>query len=398
MTFPARVVNHRPAVTAALAYAAGLTLYGRLTGTWILISLCLFCMFFAAAAYRERRALALTAFMLALGIARAHIAAMFDLPRLYAFSDVFDGIRDTLIQRTRSLFGENAGIIGGMLWGDKSGLGADAAAFRDVGIAHIFALSGLHVSFFAGALVLITPKDRPKLRFYLTGAFLLLYCAICGFPSSLVRASVMTLCLLGARLTGRPPDTASSIGFAALIILLVSPAQLHSAGFQMSFAAVSSIAMLYDGLRRALLPLGDTASAAVSVSVSGTLGTLPLIAYYFRRIPLMSLPANLLLLPALPVAVICGFCAVILDFISPVLSYVPALIASFITDVTVSVCRLIAEIPFCAVELPAFSAVACIPYFLALFAVSRYPLICQRAKWLIFAVMLLQCFISALVL
>ncbi|MEG1892933.1 MAG: ComEC/Rec2 family competence protein [Clostridia bacterium] len=387
-----RIFNRRPMAVAALSLAAGIVLSPRIKSTWLIIAVCFFAFLLVLVLFESRHTLAIAIIMLSLGMLCAYASIMLPRPSPPVLSEFFYSIKDALCLRTDVLFGHNSGVLSGMLWGEKADISQAALdIFRDTGIAHVFALSGLHVSFFVGAFMLVLPKHKRWLRFILVFTFLLLYCSVCAFPASLVRASVMALCLLGSNLLGRPGDSLSSLCFAAIVILLCAPAQLAKAGFLMSFVAVAAIAMLGGGIKYALRPLGKVASATVSVSISASLGTLPLIAHYFQRIPLLSLPANLLILPALPVAVLCGFIAVILDFISPILSFLPALISNFLIDVVVRVSSLVANMPLCAIDVKDFPATACILYFLALLAISRYTLLRPLYKWSIFSFLLLLC-------
>ncbi len=206
-------------------------------------------------------------------------------------------------------FGTEAPLARALLLNDRTLLPEEAySAFRDAGAAHILALSGLHVSIFAGLLARLLPKRYGRLRLFLIGAFLFAYCVFTGFPASLVRAAVMSVCMLAAPLLLRRYDMASALGLALLIILLFSPASLFSAGLQLSFGAAAAIAMLMPPLRRLFRRLPGFLSGSLSVSLAATLGTLPLTLHYFGRLPLYSLLANILIVPfvafALPLALL----------------------------------------------------------------------------------------------
>lgn len=116
------------------------------------------------------------------------------------------------------------------------------------GIAHIFAVSGLHVGALYGFILLLFSKTRLRtlngvFRFLMLAATLLFYAGICGFSPSIVRA--ITLCLVGycLRWLGGAADGLNTLGLAAIIILLVTPCALFEIGFQLSFAACLGIVL-----------------------------------------------------------------------------------------------------------------------------------------------------------
>ena len=114
------------------------------------------------------------------------------------------------------------------------------------GIAHIFAVSGLHVGALYAFCLLLFSRTRmqsaPKpLRFFLVAGILLFYAGVCGFSASILRATV--LCLVGyfMKLIGTSSDTLSGLGLSAVILLLLSPVSLFEVGFQLSFLACLGI-------------------------------------------------------------------------------------------------------------------------------------------------------------
>lgn len=143
-----------------------------------------------------------------------------------------------------------AAVTKGVLLGDTAGIESGLCEnIRYGGVAHIFAVSGLHVgSLFAFCLLLIGKtglKRAPAtLRFLFTASVLLLYAGICAFTPSVVRASVM--CLVGymCKLFLVKSDFLESLGISAIVIMLFNPSALFTAGFQLSFAACFGIAFL----------------------------------------------------------------------------------------------------------------------------------------------------------
>ena len=141
----------------------------------------------------------------------------------------------------------HAQVLKGMLLGLRNELSPDILdAFRNSGSIHILAVSGLHVGLIAtvcffGFSLLRLPRKATDL---LTIAAVVLYACLVGFRPSVFRASLMAVIFLISRIIERDRDLFNLLAFAALVLLLINPAQLWDIGFQLSFAAVASIVYL----------------------------------------------------------------------------------------------------------------------------------------------------------
>jgi ComEC/Rec2-related protein len=152
---------------------------------------------------------------------------------------VYAGMDETTASVTMAvLTGDTAGIEEGLLDNMRFG-----------GIAHIFAVSGLHVGALYAFCLLLFNKTKmrfaPKpLRFLLLAFLLIFYAGVCGFSASILRA--MTLCLVSyfMRLIGTKADGINVLGIAAVFILLLTPSALFEIGFQLSFMASMGILLL----------------------------------------------------------------------------------------------------------------------------------------------------------
>ena len=164
--------------------------------------------------------------------------------------DIFLRIRNRVEQVVYSGMDEtSASVTLGVLMGDTTKIESGLLEnMRRGGVAHIFAVSGLHVGALYGFITLLFSKTRLRktsvvLQFCLLSAILLFYAAVCGFSPSIVRA--ITLCLVGycmRRLAGSS-DTLNTLGVAAVIILLIRPCSLFEIGFQLSFTACLGIVL-----------------------------------------------------------------------------------------------------------------------------------------------------------
>lgn len=231
-------------------------------------------------------------------------------------------IKDSLL---KNMSEENANITYAMLFGDKSGIDETVRTnFQISGIAHILAVSGLHVGLVAGILAWIMKKLKAKnwLNLLITSAILIFYCYLCGFSPSVVRATIMSICMLLTTCLGKKYDSLSAIGLAGLILLLSKPLYAFDIGFQLSFGCVIGIAIFYKSvysfLRRPIkkFVLPNFVAKPLAVSFSAQFLILPVLINYFDGVSFLSIFANLIIIPIFTVAFTAAFIATPLTLIS----------------------------------------------------------------------------------
>lgn len=173
------------------------------------------------------------------------------------------------------------------------------SSFHSAGLAHVFAVSGLHIGVLAVAVFFVLKKLRvnDKIAFFIAFAVCLFYAGVCGFSASSLRAALMFAVLNIAKRFGFKYDGISSIFFAAVIILLISPAQLFCAGFQLSFAVVFTIIVLLNPMKRLFKKLPEKLGTALALSLSAEIGGLPVMLLNFGNFPMLSVFINILFIP-----------------------------------------------------------------------------------------------------
>ena len=202
--------------------------------------------------------------------------------------------------RRLSADAEEDGLFAALLLGDKRSLTDDAyGLLKNGGIAHIVAISGLHLTLIANAVQWILKKLRLSKRAAALGADLILlgYVLMIGGSVSAWRAFVMFSVQTGAVFFGRTYDAPSALGLAGLLILLRDPYYVYNAAFQLSFAAVYALSIVAPVLERWLHVSKNRVLKAVLASAAVQLVTFPLIAYHFYTLPVYGLLLNLLAVP-----------------------------------------------------------------------------------------------------
>lgn len=212
-------------------------------------------------------------------------------------------LRHRLMLRLKEALGEETGsLAAAMLLGIRS-LAAeeDMEAFRNLGIAHVLSVSGYHVAIVAWLLMRLLGKTHlPRFaRVSLLAGVLFIYCLLTGSHVPVVRASVLLVTSEMLGLYGRQRQGIHMLSLTAIILLLMNPAQLTSAGFQLTMGAMLGIYLC----QRTILTLlfhGAWAEKklwqAVTVSLCAQIGVLLPQLYWFHELPLFSLAANVALL------------------------------------------------------------------------------------------------------
>ena len=246
---------------------------------------------------------------------------------------------------------QEAQIMKAMLLGDKIFLSKDIQElYKDVGIAHVLAISGLHISVIAGLLWWILKKLGLSQRQQSIGVILVLwtYAALTGFSVSITRAATMMSVIILGTLIEEKPDPLTSWSFAALVLLLCNNLYLWDIGFQLSFVAVGSLIILTPFLGKIfIIPKKIRAYLAPALAV--TLGTAPLIAYYYYVITPISILMNLILIPLISLVVIAGFLAMLICPISLLLAKLMIGSSYYLLVFIEKICQLGLKVPFATI-------------------------------------------------
>lgn len=219
------------------------------------------------------------------------------------FGTIKKQIKTTLFD---NLDGETAAICYGMLTGDSDAIEEQSLEnFRYGGIAHIFAVSGLHIGIVYGAISFIL--KRLRVNRYVSAVLcvfaVFFYAGICGFSISSLRAAIMCAVAAGTRLLHVKYDGLNSLSFAVIIILLISPLNLFSIGFKLSVAAVGGIFAFSKMFSAAMtkVKIHRKVADTVSLSLAAQAGTLPVSLVNFGYLSGAGLLLNIVIIPIVSV-------------------------------------------------------------------------------------------------
>ncbi len=276
---------------------------------------------------------------------------------------VFSAIRTRISRLTdRFPYGGYRNILRAMTIGERDGIPQETRErFAQTGIAHILAVSGLHVGILTIVLLFFIKlfSFPRRFRYLLIIIFMVLYAGVCGFRPPVTRSVIMVLLVAGALFSERPKNPENSLFVALIIILAIDPGALTGASLQLSFAAVWTITTFYKPLME--LPqkivrrnrLFKKVYSLFIVSLLASAGTAPITAAHFGSLPLYGIPSNLLAVPLAFLIVSGGMLSIAASapgaFTEPL-----AAVLSFFTGVFLKALDLLAEfvssLPFSTIE------------------------------------------------
>ena len=304
-------------------------------------------------------------------------------------------LRRTLAESLARVVPEPQAALGqALLLGIRDGLPDELVEeFRETGTSHLLAISGMHVGILLGIALSAGQWLLGRRRHYYLLAPLVLiwaYALLSGMSPSAVRATIMGTVYLAALALGRPRAIMPALGLAAAVMVAVHPVVLTSVAFQLSFAAMAGIATIARPLGDRLIalmqpgapnrgganPLVGFAAYSTAMTVAATLATLPMVVYYFGRVPLVGVPATMLALPALPPVLVshaaAAFAGAISDWLAVPFGWAAWLTSSYV----IAVVDALARLPAASVETgrasPYLAGICCAILAVA-YVLSRRP-------------------------
>ena len=306
--------------------------------------------------------------------------AMFEC-RLLAVGNHYSGLRQGLYEiRLRGegilvkyLSSEDAAIMKAMLFGNKGEIDSETKElFTKNGIAHILAISGLHISFLAMSLYKLLRKFGIKLRIsaIISEILIILYGVMVGFPISAFRAIFMFSLFLASRTIKRSYDMLTAMSLALIILIISYPPRLFDTGLIMSFLAVLGVGFFGDSYLRNIWKVPDFLQS-IFISVWILLCTLPVMAVSYYEVPIYSLALNLLVIPLMSLLLTCGVILVI----CPISSVVTARIIGLILYSYKGACAYLENSGIGRINLGAPNTAQAVVYYFLLVLAVWWPLI-----------------------
>jgi len=284
-----------------------------------------------------------------------------------------DGVKRRARQRLDALFDDplRRHLLGAMLLGDRLALDEPLQRrWRGAGLAHLVAISGLHVGLLVLVGVLLLRRVRVGWRVMLLPAAALLcgFALLVGPRPSVLRAVLAAGLILLGRALGRDGDALNGLALLALLLLAVAPGRLHDPAFRLSFLACAGILLLAGPLSRAI-PLPRQPARGIALSAAAYAATAPVLAWHFGLLAPVGLLTNLVAVPLCALALVSGYACLLFSCL-PWIAAVCGAVAGQSVDALDLLARVAAAVDSGAAVVPRPAPSGIAIYYLALGAVA----------------------------
>jgi len=298
---------------------------------------------------------------------------------------------------SHNLKGTHRALLEGLTLGIRGEIPQELKqVFSNAGVVHILAVSGLHVGIISFFLFILLRSLRFSFNtsIVISCFFLIIYGFLTGLRAPVVRSTIMFVFIMLGLLSQKRIILANLIALSAIIILALDPTELFDAGFQLSYAATFSIVFfnqkIYNifplGLRKQKL-LRNFILLPFSVSLAAQLGTAPIVAYYFFKLPLAASIANLVVVPLVSLAIPTGFLSMAGAAIHPVIAKVLTGANWIFLDFIIKISNFFSSIPYLLVRTGRPSIPFLLIYYPGIFLLFFLKGI-KRIKFIVFASLL----------
>lgn len=258
-----------------------------------------------------------------------------------------------------------AAIIKGIIFGDSSDIEEEMQEnFRISSISHVLAVSGMHVSYLVIGIQLFLKSiiGKRKIRF-ITIVFLIFYMFITGFSPSVVRASMMSILLIGGEILYRKNDIWTSMAISLFLILIYNPFLIENIGLQFSYIGTMGIMILHKSVfsflknikiknkkwkykfnRKAIFFISKI-KEILAVTLSAQLAIFPIMIYHFNLFGVYFLISNLLVSVMIGPIIIFSTIFIVFSFIFNPISKVICIVLKLLIQMLIIISNL-AELPF----------------------------------------------------
>lgn len=219
--------------------------------------------------------------------------------------------------------------------------------YRNLGLAHILAVSGLHIGIISGFLIFIFSRlgIKRKYNYIITLSIIWLYAFLIGYSPSTLRACLMISILFLSNISHEPYDSLNTIFVSMFILLVFNPFYLFSVSFQLSFIATISIIIITPRVAELLYPYKGKFINSLAGIIAVNIGLLPINAYYFNFLPLLGIVANLISIPILSISLIIGMCMIIFNYLFPFMNSFLGVILNLLLNINSIIVNFLGDFP-----------------------------------------------------
>ena len=303
----------------------------------------------------------------------------------HIFGFVFSPVRAYIDRLLNGLFDDDRySIASGLTLGGSGRLrGELREVFSRAGTLHVLAVSGLHVGFvgaFFGAVLFFIPLDY-RVKFIIVVCALLVYAGVTGFRPSVCRATLMAFLFGLALVSQRNVESMHILNITAIVFLVSDPLMLFDVGAQLSFAAVYGILYLYPRFEDSIIGKvrrrpWKVILRMMAVSLSAQLFVAPLLIYYFNRLPVYAVFANLLVVPLASAVIFLLFLCFTVGWMYSTFARMIAVPAGILIEVLTAFSNFFAALPLSSLEINV-TPLLTFPFYLVAWKKIRFLVLCM---------------------
>lgn len=262
-----------------------------------------------------------------------------------------NNIKEKMIDNAnRNMPKRTANLLLGILIGERDNIQEDIIeSFRTANLSHILAVSGAHTSYIIlGITYLISKSKTPKrIGYIITIINLLIFIIITGASYSVVRACIMAIVVIGAKICYRKENFFTSICISLIIILIQNPFAINDIGLKLSFMGTAGIVIFNKSITNFFIKLKikQKIAEALSVTFSAQLMIMPITILNFNIISLTFFISNILASPLLGIIIIFGFISIFISSILNPISKILFLILHIFLELLILVSKVTEKIP-----------------------------------------------------
>lgn len=229
-----------------------------------------------------------------------------------------------------SLAGDSASFVKGVLFGARSSLSKELRdTMNNVGLSHVTAVSGYNLTIMVAIIYSLLKKRWAWGSVALSLAVIWVFAFMSGFSASISRAAIMATVFILASYYGRPLLVYTCVALAAVLTLLPNPtALIEDIGWQLSFISLLGIVVISPILLQLFPKRPESLMELLAITLAAQLATVPYIMLVFGSYSLVSLLANMVVMPFIPVIMLGGFVLGLIGVLMPADSYILGNIAS----------------------------------------------------------------------
>lgn len=268
-------------------------------------------------------------------------------PILISINNIKEKMTDNA---NRNMPKRTANLLLGILIGERDNIQEDIIeSFRTANLSHILAVSGAHTSYIIlGITYLISKSKTPKrIGYIITIINLLIFIIITGASYSVVRACIMAIVVIGAKICYRKENFFTSICISLIIILIQNPFAINDIGLKLSFMGTAGIVIFNKSITNFFIKLKikQKIAEALSVTFSAQLMVMPITILNFNTISLTFFISNILASPLLGIIIIFGFISIFISSILNPISKILFLILHIFLELLILVSKVTEKIP-----------------------------------------------------